>query len=146
MSRNWMRECKIKMEMLWFLILIWVIVSCDAFAPVVHRLTTLGLRASEVKSKAAAVSNNGNTAKTIFLDALDRPYDLNAHSETRTNLLNALIDSRAGLSNPGSAETFASVAPGIWRVVYAPHMTIIASLVRGELSVQVSGHIIRLSY
>jgi hypothetical protein len=80
------------------------------------------------------------------LDALDRPYDLNAHSETRKNLLNALIDSRGGLSNPGSAETFASVAPGIWRVVYAPHMTIIASLVRGELSVQVSGHIIRLSY
>jgi len=131
------------METRRLLISIWVIVSCDAFAPVavVHRRTTVGvgLRA------AAAASDIDNTAKTNFLDALDRQYDLNKHSETRTNLLNTLIDSSAGFSNPGSVETFASVAPGIWRVVYAPHMTILESIFHGELSVQVSGHTIRLS-
>ena len=118
-----------------FVIAVWIIASCDAFAPLqlrpirAHRLAVI---------KSVAVAGSDNNAKTKFLGSLDRPYDLNEHDENRTNLLNALADSGAGLSNPGSTESFALVAPGVWRVVYAPHMTTIAGFFRGELSVQVS--------
>jgi hypothetical protein len=111
------------------------IVSCDAFGSV-----SRPARSRHVAEAMAVVAEgiDSDMAKVNFLNALDRPYDLNAHSETRTNLLDALIDSGAGLPNPGSKESFASVAPGIWRVVYAPHMTTIERLFQGELSVQVS--------
>ena len=136
------------MTPLWLFIVmsVWVIATCDAFDPVFRfRHSTRARRLADIKSEAEAdsASDKGRTTKTNFLDALDRPYDLNAHSETRTNLLNALIHSEYGIANPGSKESFASVAPGVWRVVYAPHMTIIASLFRGGLSVQVSGKFAR---
>lgn len=121
-----------------FVIAVWITASCDALAPVQLRRIRAH-RLAEIKSEAVAGSDN--SAKTKFLDSLDRPYDLNEHGENRTNLLNALIDSGAGLSNPGSTGSFASVAPGIWRVVYAPHMTTIAGLFHGELSVQVCKHL-----
>eukprot|EP00956_Cyclotella_meneghiniana_P000403 scaffold473_cov112-Cyclotella_meneghiniana.AAC.1 len=76
-----------------------------------------------------------------FLDSLDLPYELNANSPARTRLLQNLIDFGAtpggvNLSKPGSAEAFESVAPGTWKVVYAPHMTIAAGLLKGEFKVQ----------
>ena len=121
--------------------LILATVSSDGFAPVSHRL-----RKKVVVSKAQAAAV-GEQPKAIFLETLDRdrPYDLNARSETRTQLLNEVINKGSlpgggGLSNPGSRASFASVAPGSWRVVYAPHMTIMAGLFQGELSVQVSEH------
>lgn len=125
------------MEPLQLLLFIWIIASCNAFGR-----TARALRAAEIKLEEVAASDRdiivfNDTVKTNFLDALDRPYDLNEQSETRTKLLNALIDSGSGLLNPGSA--FTSVAPGIWRVAYAPHMSTIAGLFGGELSVQVSG-------
>jgi hypothetical protein len=115
-------------------IVVWII-ACDAFAPVQLRPIRVHRLAATIKAEAVGSDIN---AKTSFLDSLDRPYDLNEHGENRSNLLNALVDSGDGLSNPGSTESFASVAPGVWRVVYAPHMTTIAGLFRGELSVQVS--------
>lgn len=115
-------------------IVVWII-ACDAFAPVQLRPIRAHRLATTIESEAVGSDID---AKTIFLDTLDRPYDLNEHGENRSNLLNALVDSGAGLSNPGSTESFASVAPGVWRVVYAPHMTTIAGLFHGELSVQVS--------
>jgi hypothetical protein len=90
-----------------------------------RRLTTL---------KASTLA----TTRDEFFDALDTPYSLNGISESRTELVDDLIRFGGGLPNPGSRETFASVAPGSWDVVYAPHMTHISNLLGCELSVQVS--------
>ena len=116
---------------------IFAIAVCDAFAPapVSHRpRPTNG--ANEAVQLAAAVAEA--EIKTNFFEALDRPYDLNTRSKTRTQLLNDVIDGGGGLQNPGSRETFESVAEGTWRVCYAPHMTIMFGLFQGEVSVQVS--------
>ena len=78
------------------------------------------------------------TTKSKFLQSLDIPYDLNKGSKERTKLLNDVIDTGGGLSNPGSQQSFKSVAPGSWRVCYAPHMTFMSGLARGEFSVLVS--------
>ena len=105
------------------------IASCDAFAPKSRRAIT--------KVSLQAASLVGEQAKSQFLESLDEPYDLNQRSETRTQLVNDIIDKCNGITNPGSQESFAAVAPGVWRVVYAPHMTIMAGLFQGEFSVQV---------
>jgi len=76
--------------------------------------------------------------KSKFLQSLDIPYDLNKGSKERTKLLNDVIDTGGGLSNPGSQQSFKSVAPGSWRVCYAPHMTFMSGLAGGEFSVKVS--------
>lgn len=105
--------------------------SCDAFAPASRRTINTHHAAA-----TATTTAEEQIAKANFLEALDRPYDLNTSSETRTQLLNDIMDKGSGLPNPGSQKSFSSVAAGVWRVVYAPHMTIMASLVRGELSVE----------
>jgi carboxymethylenebutenolidase len=85
---------------------------------------------SYVATKAAS------TAKGRFLESLDRPYDLNQGRKERTGLLNDLIQNGDGIQRPGSRESFMPVAPGRWRVIYAPHMTTMAGLAGGEFSVQ----------
>ena len=112
------------------------IAVCDGFAPLISHRPRTKTGANEVVQLAAAVA--GAEIKTNFLEALDRPYDLNTRSKTRTQLLNDVIDAGGGLQNPGSRETFASVAEGTWKVCYAPHMTIMFGLFQGEVSVQVS--------
>lgn len=122
------------------------IASCDAFVPVsvetavaassvgVGEQTTRTNFLAALDRPASAIGEQ--TTRTKFLDVLDKPYDLNKRTDTRTQLLNDVINKENGLPNPGSLESFASVAPGVWRVVYAPHMTIMAGLFQGELSVQ----------
>ncbi|KAL7536890.1 hypothetical protein ACHAXR_007464 [Thalassiosira sp. AJA248-18] len=108
-------------------------VACDAFAPAPHRKRT---KAAAIQQAHANEAVTGEKTREKFLGTLDRPYDLNTRSELRTQLLNDVIANGAGLPNPGSQESFGSVAPGSWRVCYAPHMTIMAGLFQGELSVQ----------
>jgi len=89
--------------------------------------------------------------KDTFLQSLDFDDRLNQPSQERTALLNRVIankqevssslssaskdgTSALSLQNPGSS--FGSVAPGRWRVIYAPHMSTIAGLFRGEFRVQ----------
>ena len=107
------------------------LVSCDAFAPTHnHRTRSQALLSTAIKAKATTVDD--------FLNTLDAPPGkINARSETRTNLLNNVI-AEGGLPNPGSKESFMGVAPGMWRVCYAPHMTKMAGLFQGEFSVEVS--------
>ena len=116
------------------------IVACDAFSPVHLRPRTAVVDTQLLRSSAAATATVGEQKQTKaqFLDALDKPYDMNKRSEDRTQLLNDVLDMEGGLANPGSEDSFSSVASGVWRVVYAPHMTIMAGLVQGEFSVQVS--------
>ncbi len=78
---------------------------------------------------------HSSTRKTAFLECLELPFDLNPRSEERTKLLNELMDGGGSFANPGSEETFALTAPGVWKVVYAPHMTIMAGLFQGKFSV-----------
>ena len=106
---------------------------CDAFAPAYQSRTIL-------TTQISAVADVGEqSTKSKFIDALDQPFDrITKGSNTRTQLLNDVINEKGGLPNPGSRESFASVAEGVWRVIYAPHMTFMSGLARGEFSVQVS--------
>lgn len=112
-------------------------VPCDAFSPV-HHLPKVNVPAPIGVHHATSSGITGEQLKTNFLESLDRPYNLNKRSEQRTQLLNDVIVNGDGLPNPGSKESFSSVAPGVWRVCYAPHMTIMAGVFQGEFSVQVS--------
>ena len=74
-------------------------------------------------------------SRVQFLESLDLPYELNKNNPTSTNLLQKLVHDGLkpggnNLSNPGKVEMFAAVAPGTWKVVYAPHMTIAAGLLK----------------
>lgn len=111
-------------------------ICCDAFAPAAFSPTPHRRSRATSHVANAATSAVDTQIKNKFLASLDRPYDLNTRSETRTQLLNDVIENQGGLSNPGSQKSFATVAPGMWRVCYAPHMTIMAGLFQGEFSVQ----------
>lgn len=77
--------------------------------------------------------------KEIFLNSLDDPIStLNGATTERTALLNKLATSNTSPSRdkPGSWEGFGSVAPGRWRVIYAPHMTTMANLAGVQFQVQ----------
>jgi hypothetical protein len=101
------------------------------------------------------------SAKDTFLDSLTYGNTLNEGTKRRTELLNDMIsnkmevnikevlknrknsDSSTTLSaiNPGSLSSFLPVAPGTWKVVYAPHMTTIAKLAGGlDLDVEYIMH------
>lgn len=73
-------------------------------------------------------------AKSDFYDVLDRPFELNEGSAQRNSLLKSITESEEGMRNPG--RDFQSVAPGRWKVCYAPHMTFIAGIFGGEFVVQ----------
>ncbi len=89
-----------------------------------------------VDATKSAAMKSSSTLKSRFLDSLDRSYDLNKGSKERTGLLNDLIQNGDSIEHPGSQESFMPVAPGRWRVVYAPHMTTMSGLAGGEFSVQ----------
>ena len=87
-------------------------------------------------SSPRQISDSKTASKRKFLDSLDHLNDLNQGSKDRTELLNNLIENGDSLSRPGSRDSFMSVAPGRWRVIYAPHMTTMSGLAGGKFSVQ----------
>jgi hypothetical protein len=98
-------------------------------------------RAVTTTTTTTTTSATYATARDDFLDALDAPTcSLNSVTETRNALLDGMIrdEGGCGLTHPGSMETFASVAPGTWNVVYAPHMTYVSATLGFDLSVRVS--------
>ncbi|KAL3797423.1 hypothetical protein HJC23_010549 [Cyclotella cryptica] len=120
------------------LILMSYILSCNAFldsSQLVPPLATDQYR----WTRRYAIKITGNGPKADFLESLDHPYNLNTHNPTRSNLLQKLVEygstpGGSNLSKPG--KTFPSVAEGSWKVVYAPHMTTFANLLKGEFEVQ----------
>jgi hypothetical protein len=97
------------------------------------------------------------TNKQMFLQSLDTLNTLNQASKKRTELLDKMISEKvttkdlnnalttseadgilptASLENPGLESIFSSVAPGTWKVIYAPHMTTIAGIAGGKFDVQ----------
>ncbi|KAL7452256.1 hypothetical protein ACHAWC_003992, partial [Mediolabrus comicus] len=85
---------------------------------------------SETKdtSKTEETIITASTVKSRFFNSLDCVNDLNKASKERTELLNDIIDKGDSVANPGSRESFMPMAPGRWRVIYAPHMTTMAGL------------------
>ena len=108
--------------------------GCEAFVPLF--LQRVGLSSDELCDVRSTHLADEDSAKNRFLESLDNQYDLNQSSDLRTQLLNDLIVDGNGLANPGSNAAFAPVASGVWRVIYAPHITTIAGLFGGEFSVQ----------
>ncbi|KAL7528827.1 hypothetical protein ACHAWF_002724 [Thalassiosira exigua] len=113
-----------------------VLAPCDSLVPAPRGARTKENIAFGVSPKAQATATEGQPTKAKFLGELDRPYDLNERTKTRTSLLDDIITQGAGLPNPGSEESFALAAPGVWKVCYAPHMTTMAGLFQGEFSVE----------
>ena len=118
-----------------FAIYVAIVSICDAFTSGDHRSRSAMETSTHLSS--SVIEEHTTTTKSKFIQSLDIPYDLNKGSKERTKLLNDVIDGQGGLLNPGSLESFCNVAPGSWRVCYAPHMTFMSGLARGEFSVQV---------
>jgi hypothetical protein len=94
------------------------------------------------------------SAKDSFLVSLDCLDQLNEGTTRRTRLLRQLIDTKSEVSideflsnnsmegisikNPASWESMRPVAAGTWKVVYAPHMTAMASWAAGGGSFDVT--------
>mmetsp|Transcript_29522 Transcript_29522/g.65040 ORF Transcript_29522/g.65040 Transcript_29522/m.65040 type:complete len:272 (-) Transcript_29522:202-1017(-) len=95
--------------------------------------------------------------KDIFLNSLDDLGTLNQATKERSSLLNNMIGNKSivgssdelginrkqeetsaakSIAKPGSLSSFSPVAPGSWRVVYAPHMTTMANLAGGSFQVE----------
>lgn len=101
---------------------------------IVSSSSSANVDADVAMPRASRISN-----KEMFLNALDDPVaTLNTATKERTALLNKLASSSTEESKqkPGSWEGFGSVAPGRWRVVYAPHMTTMANLAGGQFQVE----------
>lgn len=111
---------------------------------------------SRIRS-SPSILNAIRTPKNSFLDSLDKFNSLNTATPERTKLLNQLIENKitvpaekvlassserndngASLSikDPGLWDSMMPVAPGNWKVIYAPHMTTMANLAGGRLDVQ----------
>ena len=93
--------------------------------------------------------NISSNAKASLLSSLNYPDTLNDGSKERTHLLNSMIEKKIEVDldellspgttslmnlssrNPGSLSSISSIGPGKWKVVYAPHMSIIAKLAGG---------------
>lgn len=100
-----------------------------------------------------------SSAKDTFLESLTYDDTLNEGTKERTGLLNNMIASKLEVTikdvlkndsqketalsatNPASLPSILPIAPGIWKVVYAPHMTTIAKLAGGlDLDVEYIMH------
>jgi len=92
-----------------------------------------------------------NNDKETFLNSLEHDNKLNKHTNERSFLLRKLLynkqvqpsstftsspSSPNSIQNPGSLESIQTVASGLWKVIYAPHMTTMANIGGGELDVQ----------
>jgi len=72
-----------------------------------------------------------SSVKTKFLQNLDDPSGLNKATRDRTRLVADLIQENPTRA-PGSQASFTPLAVGTWRVIYAPHIVTIASLLQGS--------------
>ena len=99
------------------------------------------------------------SARETFLDSLTCLDTINDGTKERTKFLNLMIhekldvdvttllgsasaaDATLSATNPGRLSSIMPIAPGVWKVVYAPHMTTIAKLAGNtQLDVQYIMH------
>lgn len=122
------------------------VVQVQSWAP----MTSKNPRANPLTLFASTASSNADattTSKNAFLESLDYLDRMNIHNTDRTRLLQDMIDNKVEISvdeyvqgttytgvsiqNPASWESMQAVAKGTWKVVYAPHMTIMSNLAGG---------------
>ena len=72
-------------------------------------------------------------AKKEFLDSLDSVNSFNPASKTRTNLLDTMTNFNP-TEKPGSTSSFLPIAPGTWKIVYAPHISTLSGLINGSFN------------
>ena len=78
--------------------------------------------------------------KQAFIQSLQQNESkiqlINDITPERTNYLSNLIQNNP-TSNPGSTKSFQNIAPGVWKVIYAPHIktfnNILSNVFPGEL-------------
>lgn len=70
-------------------------------------------------------------AKTTFFESLNHESSFNTASKSRTDLLNDMIITNP-TEQPGSLSSFESIAPGTWRIIYAPHISTLSGLLGGS--------------
>jgi len=112
-----------------------------------HVQTTMSSSTASNDSKTTFTNND----KETFLNSLEHDNKLNKHTNERSFLLRKLLynkqvqpsstftsslSSPNSIQNPGSLESIQTVASGLWKVIYAPHMTTMANIGGGELDVQ----------
>jgi hypothetical protein len=71
------------------------------------------------------------TTKDILLQKLDDPQTFNSANKERTQLV-ADLTKENPVDAPGSTQSFAPLACGTWRIVYAPHIYTMGSLLQGS--------------
>lgn len=101
----------------------------------ITRVNGFGLKNPFATSPKTANSNKNsviiNEAKQAFLESLEEDESFNQATKPRTTLLNKMTTSNP-TSQPGSLSSFLPLAPGIWRIVYAPHISTLSGLVGGS--------------
>lgn len=85
---------------------------------------------SSIESFSVSKVNNNNNVKKSFYDALDDHKKLNEASSDRTTFVQKLTESNP-TNCPGSTKSFAPIAVGTWRVIYAPHITTLSKILLG---------------
>jgi hypothetical protein len=73
----------------------------------------------------------GTAVKQQLLNKLDDPKAFNQATEERTSLVSALTLENP-TPRPGSTKSFAPLAAGTWRIVYAPHISTMGNLFFGN--------------
>ena len=135
-------------HMLGFVIILLFLSHAHAFSAVGHRCRTITSSLWTLHS-----------ARETFLNSLTRLDTINDASKPRTEFLDLMIsekldvdvntllgsagvsDSTLSATNPGRLSSIMPIAPGVWKVVYAPHMTTIAKLAGNtQLDVQYIMH------
>jgi hypothetical protein len=83
------------------------------------------------QSDAVSVAASSPTSKQSLLNELDDPKAFNKATPERSELVRLLtLDNPT--PNPGSTESFAPLAVGEWRIVYAPHIYTAGKLIGGS--------------
>jgi hypothetical protein len=72
-----------------------------------------------------------SAAKQALLKNLDDTHGFNDATQERTSLVSAMIDENP-TPRPGSTKSFAPLAAGTWRIVYAPHISTMGKLFFGS--------------
>ena len=74
-----------------------------------------------------------SSSKQRFLDSLDDPTGFNSASKERTQLVEELTKENV-TPKPGSLGGFTPYAVGTWKIIYAPHIYTMGSLIGGSFS------------
>ena len=73
----------------------------------------------------------GTPTKKKFLQHLDDPNAFNGANKKRTEMVAEMIQENP-VPAPGSTSSFAPLAAGKWRIVYAPHISVMGQLFQGS--------------